>query len=155
MRKFKFKFDTLLKARKNREEDALRVLGEAQRVYQGELARKAGLEKQLEEGLIRRESLGARGTGISAFLLEQDYITGTKQWIIQAQQAIVRASRGVEKALRTYLHARRQTRVMELIYEKHYVEFKKERAKKEQKELEDFAVMRSRFKSDDEEGEVA
>jgi flagellar export protein FliJ len=154
MRKFRFKFDTLLKQRKAREEAALRQLSEAQRAYQAELARKSELEGQLERGLLRREALGQSPTQITAFLVEQDFITGTKQRLIQNQQAITRAMRGMEKSLRTYLHCRRQTRMMETLYEKHYEEFKKELARKEAKMLEDFAVMRSRLALEDE-GEVA
>ncbi len=155
MRKFRFKFDTLLKQRKSREETAMRQLAEAQRAYQIELAKKSELESQLEKGLVRRELLGQSPVSITEFLMEQDFITGTKQRIVQAQQAIVRATRGVEKALRTFLHCRRQTKMMETLYEKHYVEFKREIARKEAKELEDFAVMRSRLSEENSEGEVA
>jgi flagellar export protein FliJ len=162
MRKFRFKFATLLKQRKSREETAMRQLAEAQRVYQLGLATKAELERTLEQSLIRREMLGQSPVTIAAFLMEQDYIVGTKQRIVQAQQGIVRATRGVEKALRTYLDCRRQTKMMETLYEKHYAEFKQEMAKKEAKRIEDFAVMRaalSAAESDeskqDSEGEVA
>jgi flagellar export protein FliJ len=154
MRKFRFKFDSLLKQRKTREESAMRQLAEAQRAYHEELAHKAGLESLLQKSLLRRETLGQSPVTITAFLLEQDYITGTKQRIVQAQQAITRATRSVEKALRTYLHCRRQTKMMETLYEKHYEEFKREIAKKEAKALEDFAVMRAQ-RTDDSEGEVA
>lgn len=155
MRKFRFKFATLLKQRKSREETAMRQLAEAQRVYQMGLSTKAHFEKILEQSLVRREMLGQSPTTISAFRMEQDYIVGTKQRIIQAQQGIVRATRGVEKALRTYLECRRQTKMMETLYEKHYEEFKREIARKEAKALEDFAVMRARPSDEDSEGEVA
>jgi flagellar FliJ protein len=155
MRKFRFKLDSLLKQRKSREELALRQLAEAQRAYHLELARKAQFEGLLEKALVRREALGQSPVTVIAFITEQDYITGTKQRIIQVQQAITRATRGVEKALRTYLHCRRQTKMMETLYEKHYIEFKRELAKKEAKALEDFAVMRSHLSAEDSEGEVA
>jgi flagellar export protein FliJ len=156
MRKFRFKFDTIMKQRKSREETAMRQLAEAQRVYQLGLATKAELEKSLEKALVRREMLGQSPVTINAFLMEQDYIIGTKQRVVQAQQGIVRATRGVEKSLRTYLECRRQTKMMETLYEKHYEEFKREVAKKEAKRLEDFAVMRSRQNDDEsEDGEVA
>ncbi|MFL5814640.1 MAG: flagellar export protein FliJ [Bdellovibrionia bacterium] len=153
MRKFRFKFATLLKQRKSREETAMRQLAEAQRVYQLGLATKAELERTLEKALVRREMLGQSPVTITAFLMEQDYIIGTKQRIVQAQQGIVRATRGVEKALRTYLECRRQTKMMETLYEKHYEEFKRERSKKEAKAMEDFAVMRSRLNDDNSEGQ--
>ena len=62
--------------------------------------------------------------------------------MIRQDQAIVRASRSVEKALRAYLTARRQTRMIETLREKDYQEFKKMVAKKEQKELDELSAMR-------------
>lgn len=125
------------------EDAALRALGEAQRVFQSAVARKQAFSRELENALIRRERLGEQPIGAQAFLLENDFISGTKQRIIQSEQAIFRASKGVEKALRNYLHARRQTRAIEVLREKHFAEFKKELAKQEQKRVEDLYVMRA------------
>ena len=150
MKKFKFQFATVLKIRQTREEEALRSLADAQRVYQAELARKSKLISTLSDALVRREGLGVVSIGIDAFQLEQFFIVGTKQRIIQQDQALVRASRGVEKALRAYLHARRQTRMIELLREKQIKEFKKALEKKEQKELDELSVMRMRLKQQEE-----
>ncbi|HAR41894.1 MAG TPA: flagellar export protein FliJ [Bdellovibrionales bacterium] len=146
MAKFKFKFETILKLRKNREEDALRNLGAAQSAYQAEVARKAQLQKELENALIRRENMGASPMTILPFQMEQDFITGTKQRILHAERDIARATRVVEKALRIYLHARRQTKMLELVYEKEYKEFRRAQAKREQKLLDDMVIMRDRLK---------
>src|SRR6185437_15444901 len=125
MRKFRFQFETVLRLRKNRENDALRGLAAAQRAYQVELERKVKLVSDLKEALIRRENLGAEAVRVEAFRTEENFIVGTKQRIVRQDQALVRASRAIEKALRAYLHARRQTRTIELLREKHYAEFKK------------------------------
>ena len=101
---------------------------------------------QLRASLERREQLGQQPVSISSFQSEQAFITGTKQWIIRADQAILRASRGVEKALRTYLIAKRQTRMIEILYDKEYVDYRKQLAKKEQKDLDDLMIMRARLK---------
>jgi flagellar export protein FliJ len=100
----------------------------------------------LSDALERREKLGIEAIGIDAFQLEQNFIFGTKQRIVQQDQALVRASRGVEKALRAYLHARRQTRTIEMLREKQYQEFRKALTKKEQKELDELSVMRARLR---------
>lgn len=133
----------------------MKQLAVAQQIYQQELAQKAALELQLADALARRENLGSTPVLIAAFLTEQDFITGTKQRIIQSQQAISRASRGVEKGLRAYLQARRQAKMMESLYDKDYAEFRREKARKEQRIAEDLATMRARFVSGQEEGEVA
>lgn len=148
--KFKFRLEIVLNLRKTREQEALRLLAQSQRIYQHELAKKAKLNFELSDALVRREGLGIEAIGIDAFQLEQNFIVGTKQRIIQQTQAVVRASRGVEKCLRAYLVAKRQTRTIEILREKQYKEFKKALAKREQKELDDLSVMRARLKQLDE-----
>jgi len=148
MKRFQFKFAAVLKLRQARENEALRGLAAAQRAYQAELARKAELLSKLDVALRRREELGAVAVDIQAFHLEQGFIDGIRHRIVQADHAISRAARGVEKSMRTYLHARRETRVIEVLREKAIEEFKKEKAKKEQRELDDLTVMRSRFSSE-------
>lgn len=153
MRKFQFKFEVILKQRKSHEELALRQLGAAQQNYQAAVREKNVLQEDLKKSLIRRESLGSESIGISAFKTEQDFITGLKHRIIRAEQGVTRSMRGVEKALRYYLQTRRQTQVMERLKEKHYLQFKQERARKEAKELDEMSVMREHLKT--EEGDVA
>jgi flagellar FliJ protein len=148
MRRFEFKFAAVLKQRKTLEEHALRALGAAQRVHRAEVERKEGLVSELEAALVRRESLGIEPVGPAAFRLEQDFITGTKQRIIQADQAILRATRGVEKALRAYLHAKKQCRMIEVLKEKAYADYRKARTKFEQRQQDDFAVMRARLRAE-------
>jgi flagellar export protein FliJ len=152
MRRFRFQFEALATVRKRAEDQAMRSLGAAQRAFQAAQDYKRMLLRDLEMSLIRRENLGSHpdGDGSSSsgtdFQLETSYITGIKQRIIQSDQAILRAQRSVEKALRTYLHARKQTRMIETLREKAYAEFKKARAKQEQKDLDDLNVMRARFR---------
>lgn len=145
MRKFRFQFETVLHVRRSREQDALAALAAAQRAYQAEVAAKQGLLGELQRGLERREKLGSVPTPVLSFQLEQEFINGTKSRIVRADQAIVRASRGVEKALRAFLAARKQTRMMEILEEKAYAEFRKELGRRERKELDELMVMRARF----------
>ncbi len=150
MKKFRFKFDSVLKVRKSEEESALRALGAAQRAHQEELRKKEKVAKDLSNALLRRENLGTESTrtpiDILPFRMENEFITGLKQRLIQADHAIMRASRGVEKALRAFLIARRKTRMMETLYERDLAEFRRERAKYEQHQLDDLNIMRARFK---------
>lgn len=147
MRKFKFRLATVLSHRQRLEDEALRVLAQSQRKYQEDLAKKAQLLSDLSSALNRRETLGIDPIGIREFQLEQLNITGIKQRIIQQDQALVRASRAVEKSLRAYLAAKRQTRTIERLREKDLAEFKRALNKKEQKELDELTVMRARFKN--------
>lgn len=148
MKRFRFKLAAVLGIRKNREDDALRSLGAAQRAYQEEISKKAQMVSDLSEALDRREFLGVEPVGALAFKLEEDFIQGTKYRITRADRDIVRASRVVEKALRVYLQARRQTRMLEILNEKERAEFLKQRAKLEQRNLDDMMIMRERLKTD-------
>lgn len=147
MKRFQFKFAPILKQRKVREEQALRALGDAQRAYQEELHRKQKMLFDLEQALLRREGLGSsEPVGALSFQLEEEFIQGTKRRIARQDQAIVRASKTVSKALREYLAARKQTRMMEVLREKAYAEYRRERAKWEQKNADDLTVMRARLR---------
>ena len=146
MKKFRFQFETLEKVRKARESEALRVLSEAQALHARAISHKQELIDGLQMGLRRREALATNGsTTVQAFVIETDFIQGQKQRIVQADQAILRAKRQVEKALRNYLFARRQTRMIEMLREKAWAEYKIARRKQEQKESDDMTIMRRRL----------
>jgi flagellar export protein FliJ len=147
MRKFVFKFAAILKLREQRQEEAFRALAAAQRAYQMELARKSKLEQDLRDSLDRREKHGSLGAiDISVFHLEEKFIIGTKQRIAQAEHAIFRARKNVERALRGFLLARRQTRIMEVLREEAFAEFKRSMVKKELREMDELSIMRARFR---------
>ena len=54
----------------------------------------------------------------------------------------------MEKALRTYLAARRQTRMIEILEERAYSQFRRDLAKRELKEQDELVVLRARFAED-------
>ena len=148
MAKFRFRFSTVLDVRKQREQDAMIALGDAQRVYQQGIECKHGLQQELQAALIRREGLTGQATSVHIFQLEQNFINGTKQRIIRAEQALVRASRNVEKALKAYLATRKETRMIETLEEKDRLDFKAEQAKKERKEMDEMVILRSRLREE-------
>jgi len=145
MRKFKFQFEAVERVRKEEQDSALRELARAQQKFRDVAARRHALQNDLIQSLLRREKLGAEPTEAAVFRLENDFIAGTKQRIIQQEQALYRASKVVEKTLRAYLSARKRARMIETLREKAYADWRKERAKKEQKDTEDLYVMRARM----------
>jgi flagellar export protein FliJ len=148
MKKFRFKFEVVLQVRKTQEQEALRLLSVAQKKYQEALELKQHWLNEQKKSLQRRETLGSQEIQISAVHGEQDYLRGVKQRIIQSDQGIMRASRGVEKALRAYLVARKQSRAIETLQEQALAEYRKDRTKHEQKEMDDLMVMRNRLKEE-------
>jgi flagellar export protein FliJ len=145
MRRFKFRFEAVEKVRRNREQQVLRLLGGAQRDLDAAKTRKIRLEQKLEEALKARELLGRTPVSAHEFALAEQFIRGTHQRIGQAEQGILRAQRALEKATRVYLLARRQLKAIETLREKHLVEWKRARAKKEQSVLEDLITTRTAF----------
>jgi flagellar export protein FliJ len=149
MKRFQFKFDAVLRVKKMREDEALRALAESQRAYQAEISRKEVLKNELSHAFQRREQLGSGPVSITAFRTEQDYIVGLKQRLVHSDQSIFRASKNVEKALRSYLIAKKQSRVIETLYDRALAEYRKEKSKFEQKRIDDLVLMRQRLKEEE------
>ena len=142
MKRFQFKFETLENVRKAQEGKCLRDLSVAQSKFRESVEFKQNLVAELDAALLRREVLAQMAVSVDRYLVENDFIVGTKIRLVQADQGIVRARRMVEKALRAYLMARRQTRVIEMLREKAFAEFKKERSRKETRALDELYTMR-------------
>jgi flagellar export protein FliJ len=148
MKRFKFRFETVERFRKTKESEALRALASVQTHYQTALAFKNGLIEQQNQARIRLEMLGKENSNfqsVIAFQLESQFISGNTQRLIKADQWIFRAKRAVEKSLRFYLHARKQLKMIETLRERDFSEFKKQMAKKEQKDLDELNTMRARI----------
>ncbi len=150
MKKFKFGLDALLQARRIKEDEALRNLAEAQKKLQLELEGKRSLQNQLEDSLSQRDFLGNISTPAAAFQCIQNFIMGTKQRIVRADQSVFRANRAVDKAMAIYLQARKMTRMIETLKERALEEFKAERKKHEQKQQDELSIMRKRLTSEEE-----
>ncbi len=149
MKKFKFVFASVLELKRRQEKKTLAALAESQMRFKLEVEKKQILQRTLQEALIRREAFahGVEANPISIMHTEQDFIVGTKQRLIGADQAILRARRNLEKTLRTYLLAKKETRSIESLYEKAYQEFRRALVKREMKEEQDLSIMRARFNS--------
>lgn len=145
MKRFSFRFQTLLETRKREEDEALKQLAQAQRARAHELLRKEKILIAISDAYSRISAIGDSGAqlqGAEAFRVEQEFIAGSKVRIVQADQAILRASRAVERMMRAFLAARRKTRTIELLREKDLEEFKKAQAKKEARELDELTILR-------------
>lgn len=137
MTRFKFKLEAVEKVRRIKEQEALRSLSLAQAKFQAALRAKQSILESIERALVRREALSQVLQPVLAYQLENDCISGNRQRAAQADQAIFRARKGVEKALREVISAKRALRVIELLREKAFLEFKTSLRKREQKQMEE------------------
>lgn len=149
MRKFRFKFEAVSRVRTQKEQEALRLVGEAQRLLNAEIGRKDALSSSLQNSLSRRESLGSVPVTSLAFKLEDDFIVGTKHRMLQADHAIQRARRHVERAMYGFLLARRDRKVVDRLREKAKAEYKREQSRREQRDLDDLYTMRARLREEE------
>ena len=144
-KKFRFRLEAVEKVRRAKEQEALRGLAAAQSKYQEALKHKQWLMEETEDALKRREMLAGTAQPVLAYQLENEFINGNKVRIVQADQAIFRARKFVEKALREVIVAKRAVKAIENLREKAFTEFKIQLRKKDQKDLEELYVSRSRL----------
>lgn len=149
MKKFRFKFDTVLHLRKSKEDEALRALGSCQAKYQEQLQIKKFYLAEIDKTFAQKDALSNLTVGVSQFQAVQEYIEGTKQRVVFTDQAILRASRAVQKAMWIYFSAKKQRRILESLYEKQYQQYRETLKKHELRMQDDLTVMRFRPKGDE------
>lgn len=142
MRKFHFRFDAVEKLRKNQEQRALQEFAQTQRDYFACVKIKENLLNDLEQALIHREKLGDNWTSTHLYQLQDSHIFGLKRSIGRAEQAIIRAHKKLQKAMKTFLDARRNCKKIEHLKDKDLEIYKRERTKYEQKQLDELTTMR-------------
>jgi len=144
MKRFKFRFAAVEKVRKAREDEALRRLAEARRTHATAVYELEAVVAERNRALDRRDVLSARGETLSIVDvgLESHFISTVRYRIHRHQMAVARAARGIEKALRILLLARRDLMVMDRIREKDVAAFRAERKKWEMKQMDEVASLR-------------
>jgi flagellar FliJ protein len=145
MAKFKFHLESVEKIRIQKEQKMLEELSETQRVYQSKITDKRLLLQKKQEAFEKKNEMASRDSNINEIRLQEDYITGLKARIIRADQAILRARRFLEQAMRLYIQARKERMMMDRLREKALEEFKREQVRLEQKKLDDLITMRARL----------
>jgi flagellar export protein FliJ len=154
-KRFRFRLEAVEQVRKAKEQEALRALSHAQAKYQAALKEKRDLLDETDRAFSRRDQLTQTAQPVLAYQIENEFIVGNAQRMIQVDQAIFRARKFVEKALREVIVAKRAVRALELLREKAYAEFKTALRKREQKELEEIYVSRPRMDDDSDWSESA
>jgi flagellar export protein FliJ len=145
MRRFKFRFESVERARKAEEEGALRGFSVAHRAYSGETARLETFLHELSISLERREGLGIPPVPVAHFRAEDDFISGTKVRIAHAEVRIRKARRQLERAFEGYLAARRRRMTVEKLRDRDRESYLKDRSKAERKIQDEIYVTRARF----------
>lgn len=154
-KRFRFRLEAVEKVRRAKEQEALRGLAAAQAKYHEAINAKRKIWDDNERALARRDALAKTEQPVLAYQIENEFIIGNRQRFVQADQAILRARKFVEKALREVILAKRGVRAIELLREKAFEEFKTALRKREQKEMEEVYVSRPRTDEESEWSESA
>jgi len=145
MAKFRFQLDAVEKIRVQKEQKMLEELAASQRNYQQKIAEKKVLLSKKQDSFVRKNELLSRDASINDIRLLEEYISGLKQQIMRADQAIIRSRRFVDQDMRKYINARKERMMIDRLKEKALEEFKQEQSRLDQKKLDDLITMRARL----------
>ena len=145
MAKFKFKLETVEKVRLQKEQKMLEELSISQRNYQEKISAKKAILEKKQNAFTQKNELVSKAAVINDIRLIEDYITGLKVQVVRADQAIIRARRFLDQAMRNFIQARRERMMIDRLKEKAMEEFKLETSRLEQKVLDDLMTMRARL----------
>jgi flagellar export protein FliJ len=145
MAKFKFQLESVEKVRTQKEQKMLEELSLSQRAYQEKITVKKEILAKKQNAFISKNELASRDASINEIRLLEDYITGLKQQILRADQAIIRSRRFLDQAMRNYILSRRERMMIDRLKEKALEEFKLDESRLSQKRLDDLITMRARL----------
>lgn len=145
MAKFKFQLESVEKVRLQKEQKMLEALSVSQRDYLARIQAKRDLLGKKQNAFEKKNELVSRDASINEIRISEDYITGLNSMIIKADQAIIRARRFLDQAMRNYIQARKERMMIDRLKEKAFDEFKQEQSRLEQRKLDDLITMRARL----------
>ena len=146
MGKFRFKLQAVLDLKESKLKEALRYMGLAQGRLELELNKKNFIRSRLDSSLQERENLSHFGGGERAVI--ETFVEGSKKRLEQADQAIFRATKILDKTREQVMACKNACKVFEKLKEKALDEHKKSIAKKAAKVSEEWVTLR--YKRDEE-----
>ena len=126
MKRFQFKFDTLLRVREEKENVAQQKLSSEQQVLQGHLEDKSKLEN--EGKTVEEDMRFAKESRIDAkaFVDNLNYMEALRSQIAQKQDDVMRQQNVVEEKRTQVKSAMQERKVIENLKEKKYGQWKRE-----------------------------
>ena len=123
----------------------LEILSDSQRDYLSKIQAKRDLLSMKQRAFESKNELVSRDASINEIRLSEDYIFGLNAQIIKADQAIIRARRFLDQAMRNYISSRKERIMIDRLKEKALEEFRLEQSRLEQRKLDDLITMRARL----------
>ncbi len=140
MKKFSFKFETVLRVKEKKEEELKRELMRLQalRIEQEQLLEKIDNEKRRAYGEKAREKQG--GIDIMSLVYYEAYLNNLRKKISATEKKIKELEKKADDKRVEVIEASKEKKIFEKLKEKHFSEFKKMVVSNEQKQLDEIAV---------------
>ena len=150
MKKFHFRLETLLKVRRQKKEEAQRVLAEG-RFHLNEAMQQFNHMKE-EQVSLDRELATQKSTvmSIEDIVTYRDYLSSLEARMKDQEERIIRLKNHVEKLRKDLDKVRKEAETIERLREKQHLEWKQQSEKVERKVLDEIAT--SRYKHEGERG---
>ncbi len=138
MKNYKFSLESVLKVRKNEEKNVLETFVGAQNRLIAEETQKEKYQEEMDTWLERRVS----SRDIQSLMMENLYKLDLEKKI-KKQEILVEEKRQELEEVRVKLQAaQKDKKIIEKLKEKNLEDYKTELSKKNQKEIDEFAVLR-------------
>ena len=142
MKKFQFKLESVLKIRKQAEQEALIDLQEAESQLKKILDHIASLEKEILETETSLRSQARQALSAQEIAYHSSYIQLTRVKIEKMQDNMLRAKNNVEEKRQIAVKAMQERKMIEKLKEKRYSQWEKEIVEKERSQLDEIGTMR-------------
>lgn len=141
MKRFQFSLETILKLRARKEEEEIRRLSFVVSKLNELTQEKNTNELEISRSYNQISNSAKVGTSLSEYLSIEQYIQGLNRINEDLDQKILKQNEEVDLVRKDVLVARTNKRVIEILKERRYLEWKKKRKKQEQREVEEFNLM--------------
>jgi flagellar FliJ protein len=142
--KFKFPFETLIKERKVRRDEAERDYRIALSKVEEQKAVQTQMKSALKDALNETQNIKKTGGMLASALVSyEEFVQGQKVKIQRHGKTIKGLEDIAEEKRKILVEAARDLKVLEKLKEKRYTQFKQEVRKKEMKLLDEIAITRA------------
>ncbi|TGN19224.1 flagellar export protein FliJ [Leptospira idonii] len=138
MKRFRFSLETVLKLREWREEEEIKRLSIVVSELNSLFAEREFNEKEIARSYQEIESSAKVGTSLSDYLSIERYIQGLMKQNEELGHSIERKNEEVNLVRQDVLVARKDKKVIEVLKENRFNEWKKKRNRAERKEMEEY-----------------
>lgn len=140
MKRFRFSLETVLKLRGLREEEEIRRLSLVVSKLNTLISEKENNQKEIESSYEAILSSAKVGTSLSDYLSIEQYIKGLIRRNEELEHRISNQNEEVNLVRKDVMVARMNKKVIEVLKDKRFLEWKKKRNRMERREVEEFNV---------------